>query len=107
MVVLSGYPIARQLSSSLSISILCRPAKEAAVGAISRLVTSTPFLEDQSTPASWNPTTLCWTPGSEEASFTTPVVTERMQSAGITRRWIQLRVLLHKNKWNASPLNIS
>ena len=44
----------RQLSSSLSISILRRPAKEAAVGAIGRMVTSTPFLEDQSTPASWN-----------------------------------------------------
>ena len=74
MVVLSGYPIARQLSSSLSISILRRPAKEAAVGAIGRMVTSTPFLEDQ-TPASWNPTTPCWTPGSEEASFTSPVDT--------------------------------
>ena len=74
--MLSGYPIAKQLSSSLSISILRRPAKEAAVGAISRLVTSTPFLEDQSTPASWNPTTPCWTPGSEEASFTSPVVTD-------------------------------
>ncbi|CAH3171679.1 unnamed protein product, partial [Porites evermanni] len=51
----------------------CR--KEAAVGGISRLVTLTPFLEDQSTPASRNPTTLCWTPGSEEASFTSQVVT--------------------------------
>ena len=46
------------------------------MGAISRLVTSTPFLEEQSTPASWNPTTPCWTPGSEEASFTSPVVTD-------------------------------
>ena len=46
------------------------------MGAISRLVTLTPFLEDQSMPASWNPTTPCWTPGSEEASFTTPVVTD-------------------------------
>ena len=61
---------------SLSISILRRPAKEAAVGAIGRMVTSTPFLEDQSTPASWNPITPCWTPGSEEASFTSPVVTD-------------------------------
>ena len=76
MVVLSGYPIARQLSGSLSISILCRPAKEAAVGAIGCMVTSTPFLEDQSTPASWNPTTPCWTPGSEEASCTSPVVAD-------------------------------
>ena len=75
-VVLSGYPIARQLSSSLSISILRRPAKEAAVGAIGRMVTSTPFLEDQSTPASWNLITPCWTPGSEEASLTSPVVTD-------------------------------
>ena len=46
------------------------------MGAISRLVTLTPFLEDQSMPASWNPTTPCWTPGSEEASFTSPVVTD-------------------------------
>ncbi|CAH3171677.1 unnamed protein product, partial [Porites lobata] len=53
-----------------------RPAKEAAVGAIGRMVTSTPFLEDQSTPASWNPITPCWTPGSEEASLTSPVVTD-------------------------------
>ena len=46
------------------------------MGAIGCMVTSTPFLEDQSTPASWNPTTPCWTPGSEEASFTSPVVTD-------------------------------
>ncbi|CAH3196373.1 unnamed protein product, partial [Porites evermanni] len=30
----------------------------------------------QSTPALWNPTTPCWTPGSEEASFTSLVVTD-------------------------------
>ena len=30
----------------------------------------------QSTPALWNPTTPCWTPWSEEASFTSPVVTD-------------------------------
>ena len=46
------------------------------MGAIGRMVTSTPFLEDQSTPASWNPITPCWTPGSEEASLTSPVVTD-------------------------------
>ena len=46
------------------------------MGAIGRMVTSTPFLEDQSTPTSWNPITPCWTPGSEEASFTSPVVTD-------------------------------
>ena len=46
------------------------------MGAIGRMVTSTPFLEDQSTPASWNPITPCWTPGSEEASFTSPVATD-------------------------------
>ena len=46
------------------------------MGAIGSMVTLTPFLEDQSTLASWNPTTPCWTPGSEEASFTTPVVTD-------------------------------
>ena len=46
------------------------------MGAIGGMVTSIPFLEDQSTLASWNPTTPCWTPGSEEASFTTPVVTD-------------------------------
>ena len=36
------------------LGILRRHAKEAVVGAIGRMVTSTPFLEDQSTPASWN-----------------------------------------------------
>ena len=46
------------------------------MGAIGCMVTSTPFLEDQSTPASWNPTTPCWTPGSEEASCTSPVVAD-------------------------------
>ena len=46
------------------------------MGAMGRMVTSTPFLEDQSTPAFWNPITSCWTPGSEEASFTSPVVTD-------------------------------
>ena len=46
------------------------------MGAIGSMVTLTPFLEDQSTLASWNPTTPCWTPGSEEASFTSPVVTD-------------------------------
>ena len=46
------------------------------MGAIGGMVTSTPFLEDQSIPASWNPTTPCWSPGSEEASFTSPVVTD-------------------------------
>ena len=46
------------------------------MGAIVRMVISTPFLEGQSTPASWNPITPCWTPGSGEASFTSPVVTD-------------------------------
>ena len=46
------------------------------MGAIGRMVTSTPFLEDQSTPVSQNPITPCWTPRSEEASFTSPVVTD-------------------------------
>ena len=46
------------------------------MGTIGCMVTSTLFLEDQSTLASWNPTTPCWTPGSEEASFTSPVVTD-------------------------------
>ena len=46
------------------------------MGAMGRMVTSTPFLEDQPKPAFWNPITPCWTPGSEEASFTLPVVTD-------------------------------
>ena len=94
--MLSGYPIARQLISSLSISILRRHAEEAAVGTIGRMVTSTPFLEDQSTPASRNPITS-WTPGLEEASFiSSRMVTDvggRYNEAMYT-----LRVLSHKNK---------
>ena len=50
------------------------------MGAIGSMVTLTPFLEDQSTLASWNPTTPCWTPGSEEAFFTTPVVTNAVST---------------------------
>ena len=61
---------------SLSISILRRPAKEAAVGAIGRMVTSTPFLEDQSTPTSWNPHNTMLDSRVREASFTSPVVTD-------------------------------
>ena len=116
MVILSGYPIVRQLSSSLFISILRRPAKEVAVGAIGRMVTSTPFLEDQSTPASWNPKTPCWTPGSEETSFTSPVATDAVGryneamdtiTSLITQEQVEREPLNHKYQLKTPFQNVS
>ena len=55
-------------------ALFFRPAKEAAVETVAHLVVSTPFREP-STPQNI-PETPCWTPGSEIASPSTPLVTD-------------------------------